>query len=92
MRPMEAATPLNRPAAPQLLARCASGTPWRLVSVHGGQGMRARLAEMGLVPGEQVVVVRNRFPGPLILEVKGSRLLLGAGMASRIRVERCTPP
>jgi ferrous iron transport protein A len=47
---------------------------------------------MGLVPNEDLQVVRNRFPGPLILEVKGTRLLLGAGMASRVRVEPCESP
>jgi Fe2+ transport system protein FeoA len=47
---------------------------------------------MGLVPAEAVLVVRNRFPGPLILEVKGTRLLLGAGIASRVRVEPCENP
>lgn len=82
----------HRDSAPRVLARCADGTRWRLVSVHGGQGLRARLAVMGLVPAEAVLVVRNRFPGPLILEVKGTRLLLGAGMASRVRVEPCEKP
>ncbi len=51
--------------------------------------MRARMTVLGLVQGECVHVVRNRFPGPLIVEVKGTRLLLGVGMASKIRVEPC---
>lgn len=81
--------PAKPPSAARVLARSPEGTRLRLVSVHGGQAMKTRLAAMGLVPGECCLVVRNRFPGPLILEIKGSRLLLGAGMAARVRVEAC---
>lgn len=90
---MENASSSTSPShPPRALARCAEGSRWNMVSVHGGQSLQARLAVMGLVPGERLLVVRNRFPGPLILEVKGTRLLLGAGMASRIRVEPCKNP
>lgn len=50
-----------------------------------------RLEDMGLTPGTQIKVVRSApFHGPLELQVRGSRLALGRGMAERIlvRVER----
>ena len=51
----------------------------------GGRGLSRRLAEMGLVPGERMEVL-NRGPGPFIVSVKGTRLLLGRGMAERVLV------
>ena len=51
----------------------------------GGRGLRHRLAEMGLVPGEKMEVL-NRGRGPFIVSVKGTRLLLGRGMADRVLV------
>ncbi len=51
----------------------------------GGRRLSRRLAEMGLVPGERMEVL-NRGPGPFIVAVKGTRLLLGRGMADRVLV------
>lgn len=51
-------------------------------------GLRRRLAEMGLVPGARVVVDRSApFRGPVAVLVKGSRLVLGRGVAERVLVE-----
>ncbi len=41
---------------------------------------------MGLSPGSEVIVVRNSL-GPMIIEVRGVRLALGRGLASKILVE-----
>ena len=58
----------------------------RLVGVEAGQGLRARLAAMGLVPGARLVMLSNRGGGPAVVEVKGTRLALGRGMARKIQV------
>lgn len=50
-----------------------------------GRGLTHRLAEMGLLPGEEMEIL-NRGPGPFIVTVKGTRLLLGRGMVGRILV------
>ena len=50
-----------------------------------------RLEDMGLTPGTNIKVTKSApFNGPLELEVRGSRLALGRGMAKRIlvRLER----
>ena len=52
---------------------------------RAGGGLTHRLAEMGLVPGEPMHIL-NRGPGPFIVSVKGTRLLLGRGMVGRILV------
>lgn len=62
------------------------GRAVKLVSVDGGNNLRSRLASMGLIPGEEIQVVRNSATGPFIVAVKGSRLVLGRGMANKIMV------
>jgi len=63
------------------------GTRVLLVGLDAGQGLATRLAAMGLVPGVEVLVVRNEGVGPVLVEVKSTRLGLGRGMALKIRVE-----
>jgi ferrous iron transport protein A len=41
---------------------------------------------MGILPGENIEIVRNDNVGPLIISVKGNRLILGRGMAQKIYV------
>jgi len=63
-----------------------AGALVRLVAVEAGQGLRAELAAMGLVPGTEIEVLRNSLNGPFIIGVRGSRIMLGRGMAHKIRV------
>ncbi len=47
-----------------------------------------RLCDLGLTPGTKVTVVKSApFNGPLEVSVRGSRLAIGRGMASRILVD-----
>jgi Fe2+ transport system protein FeoA len=47
-----------------------------------------RLSDLGLTPGTKITVVKSApFNGPLEVCVRGSRLALGRGMASRILVD-----
>jgi len=61
----------------------------RLNSVDAGHGLRSRLASMGLVSGVEFEVLKNTFRGPMLVSIKGSRLMLGRGMADKILVELC---
>ena len=61
-----------------------------VLEIAGGHGFRKRLAEMGLSSGCRVVVVSNGRPGPVVLEIKGSRLAIGHGATHKIRVKPCT--
>lgn len=54
----------------------------------GGYGMIKRLAEMGLTPGTKIKILRRSlFRGPIQIEVRGSCLALGYGVASRVFVK-----
>jgi len=59
----------------------------RLVSIEAGRGLNSRLVSMGLVPNVEITVVNNSHPGPFVVSVKGSRMMLGRGMAQKIMVK-----
>lgn len=51
-------------------------------------GFKQRLEDMGLTPGTKVTIVKSApFHGPIELQVRGSRLAIGRGMAERILVK-----
>lgn len=62
------------------------GRTVKLVSIEGGCSLQSRLASLGLIPGALIEVVRNTGNGPFVVAVKGSRLVLGRGMAQQITV------
>ena len=68
------------------LLEVPSGKRVRVVNIKGGLGLRNRLAAIGIYPGAEVTVVKSP-PGPMIVEIAGTRLALGKGMASKIEVE-----
>jgi len=69
------------------LSKLKEGMKGIVVKVSGGRGAVKRLYDMGLVPGAKIRIVRNAlFRGPVEIEVKGSRLVIGRGLASRVLV------
>jgi ferrous iron transport protein A len=69
------------------LAMISEGEVVRLVALRGGREMKKRLADLGLNIGMTLSVVRRTHRGPLILDVKDSRLAVGRGMAHHMMVE-----
>jgi ferrous iron transport protein A len=70
------------------LADLAEGERGVVSYMLGGYGMVRRLAEMGLTPGTTVKVLRRGLlRGPIQIEVRGSCLVLGHGIASRVFVK-----
>lgn len=68
------------------LSRIKPGQSVKLISIDGGCTLQSRLASLGLIPGARIEVVRNNTNGPFVVAVKGSRLVLGRGMAQQILV------
>ncbi len=65
------------------------GETGKIVSVNGGKMLNKRLADLGLTPGVEIQILRKTFfAGPVQVEVFGSRLVLGRGLASKIIVEK----
>ena len=69
------------------LAMVSPGEVVTVVGVRAGWGLTRRLADMGLVPGTTLRVINSQMPGPIIIDLRGSRLVLGHGMAQKIMVE-----
>ena len=70
----------------RLLSKVKAGQVVCLVSITAGQMLQTRLTSMGLLPGTMLEVVKNSEHGPVVILVKGSRLMLGRGMSSKILV------
>lgn len=69
------------------LSSLSEGRRAVLKKIAGGRQLRGRLAAMGLLPGAELEVIQNSGHGPFVVSVKGSRIVIGRGMASRIEVE-----
>lgn len=65
-----------------------SGEKARVLSLPPGQGVQGRLLSLGILPGVEIEVLQNNpdRQSPVIIAVKGTRLSLGHGVASRIIV------
>jgi ferrous iron transport protein A len=61
------------------LAFVQTGRQVRIVVIVAGHGLQGRLANMGLVPGTEIRVLSNPMQGPFLIEIKGSRIMLGRG-------------
>jgi len=71
------------------LSTVKSGQTVKLAGVEVGRGLNSRLAAMGLLPNVEITVVSNGHPGPFVISIKGSRIMLGRGMADKITVSSC---
>ena len=59
----------------------------RVVSIDGGQQVRAHLNTLGIHVGDEITVVeRAPFRGPVLVEIHGSRVALGRGIAAKVTV------
>jgi len=71
---------------PRPLSTVQAGQTVKLVSINAGHGLNSRLASMGLLPNVEITVVNNTHPGPFVISVKDSKMMLGRGMAHKIMV------
>ena len=71
---------------PRLLSNVKAGETVRLVRINTGGGLKSRLTAMGLVRDVEITVVNNSHPGPFVISVKNSKMMLGRGIAHKILV------
>lgn len=76
----------KKPGQVRPLSMVAAGQKVNVAKIEAGRELNSRLAAMGLVPNAEVTVVSNAHPGPFVVNVKGSKIMLGRGMAHKIMV------
>ncbi len=70
------------------LTDCELGSELSVIGVHAGQGAKRRLAHLGIVPGVKIRMKKCApFKGPINVMVRGTSLVLGRGLASKILVD-----
>ena len=70
------------------LSQIEAGQSGRVMQVDGGIGMVNRLNALGIRPGKKITKVSSMLMrGPVTVQLGGTRLAIGFGMASRILVE-----
>ena len=71
---------------PKSLSTVKAGEKVKLIGINAGRGLNNRLTAMGLVPNVELTVVSNGHPGPFVISVKDSKMMLGRGIAHKIMV------
>jgi ferrous iron transport protein A len=60
----------------------------RVIMIEGGQRVRSHLNTLGIHIGDWLTVVqRAPFRGPVLVEVHGTRVALGRGIAGKVQVD-----
>lgn len=79
---------MNRIRKESLLSQAPIGSRLKVIRVNSGRMAKRRLANLGLVPGSEVIKTRSApFRGPIQIKVRGSSLAIGRGIANKIVVE-----
>ncbi|MHC5076863.1 MAG: FeoA family protein [Planctomycetota bacterium] len=68
------------------LSTVQNGQKVILAQVDAGRELKSRLASMGLLPNTEMTVISNKHPGPFMISVKKSKIMIGRGMANKIMV------
>jgi len=69
-----------------ILSKVAAGEKVVVLALGAGWGLQRRLADLGLTPGVEIKIISSGRPGQVVIDVRGSRLALGRGVASKIIV------
>lgn len=60
----------------------------QVIELTGGMGFQSQLDSLGIRPGKVVQkITAQPLRGPLLIELDGSRIAIGRGMASKILVK-----
>lgn len=70
------------------LAGLQTGESAILLNLDCGRGLTGRLTSLGFTPGVELTMIQNFQRGPLIVTVRGARVAMGRGEASKIIVRQ----
>ena len=70
------------------LGKLKDGETAVIRDIKGGYGIRHRLSRLGLHPMDSIEVIRSGYVGgPVLVEIHGSEVGIGYGMAEKVEVE-----
>ena len=69
------------------LAMASPGKLLTVIGINAGWGLQRRLTDMGLTPGVQIRIMNGQYASPVLIDLRGSRLGLGRGVAQKILVK-----
>ena len=73
------------------LSELKQGQTGKIQFIRGGHTILQRLLDMGLTPGTKITLLKTApFEGPIEIFVRGSKLALGRGIASKVFVDPAT--
>ncbi len=72
------------------LTTLSSGEVGVVQALVGGLRLRSRLATLGFIPGARLMMMQNFGYGPLIVNIRDTRIALGRGEAMKVLVKRMT--
>jgi len=70
-----------------ILINCQVGKEYIIEKIIGGLRVTRRLNHLGVLPNVTVKIVLKNVFGPMIIDVKGTRLALGRGLVAKIKVK-----
>jgi len=68
-----------------VMSDLAPGQKASIMAIKGGRGFRQSLLLRGLIEGNIFRMVKSN-PGPIVIEINGSTMAIGRGMANKIIV------
>jgi Fur family ferric uptake transcriptional regulator len=68
------------------LVRAQEGDSFTVIEIGGGMHVRNRLKSLGLVTGAMGRMVKNNGIGQVVIEIRGSRVVLGWGISQKVLV------
>ncbi len=78
-----------------VLLDAVGGMTVRVVGFTADRELRAKLRQLGILPGDIVKVIRHApFGGPILISISGREIALGQAIASMVNVEEieCVSP
>ena len=69
------------------LSEIEPGKTVKIVGIDGGKGIRQKLLGLGIIPGVPVTVIQKGHHSPVVLSILSNQIMLGYGMASKVRVK-----
>ncbi len=69
------------------LTEAEEGREVEIISIEAGLHATKRLSDLGLTPKTKIKVLRKAISGPIEIELRGSKLVVGRGLASKIFIK-----